>query len=290
MTDQILRDALEGIADRAEPVHGMADRALRAAGRRRRRRVTAAAVAAAAATAAAVVPWSLQGGRDSTLSPVASSGAPSVSALPPSTPQENRLVKGCLRDGPVGDMGQRLPGRFEPFRLLARQGGDTALIALLGNRQGFVLCSGKAGSENLEPPVFHKWIGAAGFPGSLRVDAIDYLTSSGAGDPRSLHYFVAGRAKERVAEVTVVWTGGRTERVRPEHGFFLVATRSRMVPDRTGDAALTTPDESVVSVTGRARDGGTVQVWRPSGREGAQFVPENCDDGLTRPRPALCAP
>ncbi|WP_143220987.1 hypothetical protein [Actinomadura sp. CNU-125] len=38
MTDQLLKDALDGIADRAEPVDGLADRALRTAARRRRTR------------------------------------------------------------------------------------------------------------------------------------------------------------------------------------------------------------------------------------------------------------
>ncbi|QKG25233.1 hypothetical protein [Actinomadura verrucosospora] len=289
MTDQMLRDALERIADRAEPVHGMADRALRAAGRRRRLRVAAATAVAAAAVAAVAVPLSMPDGRESSVGPAASGAAPSVAALPPSTPQEKRLVKGCLREGPRGAMGQVLPGRFEEFRLLARQGGDSAFVALLGNRQGFVMCSGTGTEGNLDMPTLQKWIGPDRFTGSLRVDAIDYLAAPGGG-PKSMYYYVAGRAKKQVAEVTVVWSSGRTERVRPGHGFFVAATHSGAVPDKSGDGSFTTPDESVVSVTGRAKDGAVVQVWRPAGAEGSQFVPANCADGVTEPRPALCDP
>ncbi|MEV4007393.1 hypothetical protein [Actinomadura sp. NPDC049753] len=102
------------------------------------------------------------------------------------------------------------------------------------------------------------------------------------------------RARPGVARIRVVWAGGREGEAALVNGFFVAQTPARAIPDRkaTGpmsQGAMSSPTIRVVSVTGYDPAGRALYAWRPKVRtEQAGFAPEDCTDGLTRPRPTLC--
>ncbi|MFD0899066.1 hypothetical protein [Actinomadura sediminis] len=288
MTDQMLKDALAGIADRAEHVDGLADRALRTAARRRRTRTAAGAavLAVAAADPAAVVAGGDRA-EPRVLGP--SSGPPPSAARPPgglpaNTPEERAVARACLRGGPSPD-----------FRLLTRQRVPGGQLAEIGSGRGYVLCVTDGGG-NTEPPRVHPWPGGTdgglfGFDEPLRVDGIQQVQAL---EWDELHAVVVGRAKPGVTRVAVAWDGGRTARAAVHNGFFIAQTPARSVPDREATGAMaagamTSPTIRVEAVTGYDAAGKAVHTWRPKvPTEEAGFVPEDCTDPLTDPRPTLC--
>ncbi|MFG1857332.1 hypothetical protein [Actinomadura geliboluensis] len=283
MTDQMLRDALTALADRAEPADDLTDRALRTVARRRTRK----AAGAAALALAAVVPVVVVAGGDrpetGVLGPTAE---PSriADALPDDTPEERAITRACLRNGRVAD-----------FRVLTRQRVPGGQLVEIGGTRGYVLCV-TGGGDNTEPPQVHAWPGRTdgrlfGFDAPLRVDGIRQVQALKWDE---LHAVVVGRAKPGVTRVAVAWDGGRTARVAVQDGFFIAQTPTRMMPDHgaTGPmsaGAMSSPTIRVKTVTGYDGAGKAVHTWRPQVRtEEAGFVPEDCTDGLTRPRPTLC--
>jgi hypothetical protein len=295
MTDRMLEDAFTVLADRAEPVDDLAERALRTAARRRVRAVTcAAAVVLAVAVPVTVV--AADGPSDpGVLGP---QGARHGTGLPDNTPEELRLARACLRGGaPVGSMGEKRDDLGGPsdFRLLTAMRVPGGRLAEVGSTRGYVLCATK-GKTNTEPPQFHAWPGKSsglfGFDAPLRVDGIRQVQAVSGWD--ELNAVVVGRAKPAVAKIKVAWEGGRTDQAAVRNGFFIAQTPTKMVPDRgvTGpmaEGAMSSPTIRVVSVTGYDADGKVLHAWRPKVKtEQAGFVPEDCTDGLTHPRPTLC--
>src|SRR4051794_27429395 len=101
MTNEMLRDALHGIADRAvQPPEGIAERALRQASRRRATRMTSAVVGTIAAVAVPLLFLNLtDDGKQAppALKPsVTSSPRASAVKLPDNTPAQQRLAKTCV--------------------------------------------------------------------------------------------------------------------------------------------------------------------------------------------------
>ncbi|NDU77465.1 hypothetical protein GWI34_33325 [Actinomadura sp. DSM 109109] len=296
MTDQMLRDALTRLADRAEPVDGLADRAVRTAARRRRTR-TAAACAAALAVAVAV-PAAVVTVREPA-APGALTPRGDAAGLPKNTPAERALARACMRNGPpTGSMGEKRPdrGSASDFRVLTTMPVPGGRLVEVGSRRGYVLCVSD-GKGNTEPPKLHTWPGRPGgglfgFGTPLRVDGI--MQVQALSRAHDLHAVVVGRAKPGVARINVTWAGGREGEAALVNGFFVAQTPARMIPDReaTGPmskGAMSGPTIRVVSVTGYDSSGRAVYAWRPKVRtEQAGFAPEDCTDGLTRPRPALC--
>lgn len=294
MTDQMLKDALERIADRAEPVDGMAERALR--GARRRRTVRVAGVAAVVTAAAVAVPFvgPFGMGVDSRGPDAALAGI----RLPDNTPAERAIARGCLRDGPpAGHMGQDRPDLGGPgdFRLLVIVRTGYRHLALVGSKTGFVLCGGSATTGNADVPTFNPWWKKK-FDGAFRVDAIQYVTPPGP-EPESsdddLIYTVAGRVGPKVAKVQVTFTGGRSTWATIDNGYFIAGTASGLVETKgvTGpmaDGAMSTPDdEAVTSVRAYNAGGKVLRTWRPPPGEGGGFSPGDCADDTTS-SPSLC--
>lgn len=282
MTDQMLRDALTALADRAEHVDGLADRALRTAARRRRTRT--AAGAALAALAIAVPVTVVADGGDPSSPGVLGPPDGASSVLPEDTPEERAITRACLRDGPPSG-----------FRVLTRQRVPGGQLVEVGGTRGYVLCV-THGSNNTEPPQVHAWPGTPdgdlfAFDAPLRVDGIRQVQAI---EWDELHAVVVGRAKPGVTRVAVAWDGGRTARAAVHDGFFIAQTPARMMPDReaTGpmsDGAMSSPTIRVTAVTGYDAAGEAVHTWRPQvPTEEAGFVPADCADGLTSPRPTLC--
>ncbi|MBE1532635.1 hypothetical protein [Actinomadura algeriensis] len=280
MTDEMLKDALAGIADRAEPVDGLADRALRTAARRRRIRTAAGAAALALA---AVVPVTVVAGGDRA-EPDVLGPSPEADGLPEDTPEERALVRACLRNGPSAD-----------FRVLTRRPVPGGQLVEVGSGRGYVLCV-TGGGGNTEPPQVHAWPGSRdgglfGFDAPLRVDGIRQVQAL---KWDALHAVVVGRAKPGVARVAVKWDGGRSAETIVHDGFFIAHTPAGLIPDReaTGplsEGAMSSETIRVETVTGYDAEGAAVHTWRPKVRtEEAGFLPEDCTDGLTSPRPTLC--
>ncbi|MBO2448314.1 hypothetical protein J4573_14510 [Actinomadura barringtoniae] len=309
MTADMLKEALEAIADRAEPVDGMAERALRrATGRRRTRAIAGASLALAAAIAvpATVVQAQGESGSSSKKPQVL---APATGGLPSNTAAELQAAKACMRDGPpTGNMGEDRPdlGKLPDFRLAVRQrvgGQGGQFVAEVASEKGFVLCSGSSKEGNAEPPTFHPWVGSAAkgglwdFTAPVRVDAITIVSAigeNGAGSSGDqLHALVTGRVKSDVARVVVTWNFGRTTQATLRNGFFISRVASKMIPDKTATGpmskgAMTQQDDRLLSVSGYGADGQLVYIFRPQGEDTGRFVPEDCADGITGPKPALC--
>lgn len=296
MTDQMIKDALSSVADRAEPVDDLADRALRAATRRRRKR---AVTGAAALALAVVLPVTVvaEGERSTTgvLGPSGGNG----SGLPKNTPEEEALARACMRNGPpVGSKGETRPGKGSAtdFRVLTKLRVRVGQLVEVGNRRGYVLCVSD-GMGNTEPPRLNVWPGKSpgglfGFDAPLRVDGIQQVQALSIWD--ELHAVVVGRAKPGVVEVRVTWAGGRTGEAAVQNGFFLAQTPIRAVPDNgvkgpMSRGAMSSPTMRVLSVTGYDAAGRVLHTWRPKVEtEETGFTPADCTDGLTRPRPTLC--
>lgn len=282
MTDRMLGDALTALADRAEPVDdlaGLTDRALRTAARRRRTRAATGAVVLALAVAvpAAVV----AGGAPSepgVLGP-SRNGSPEGGGLPDNTPEERALARACMRGAPAD------------FRLLTTLRVRGGHLVEIGGPRGYVLCV-TDGTGNTEPPQLHAWPGTSdgglfGFGAPLRVDGIRQVQALSGWD--ELHAVVVGRAEPGVVRVGVAWDGGRTAEAAVRNGFFIAQTPAKAVPDGGDSGAMSSPTIRVVSVTGYDAANRPVHTWRPRvPTEEAGFVPEDCTDGLTSPRPTLC--
>lgn len=289
MTDEMLKDALERIADRAEPVDGMAERALKGARRRRTVRVSGGVSAVAVATAAAVaIPLAGPSGDTSTL-------AGPRDGMTSNTPDERALARSCLRNGPAaGHMGQNRPdlGKAPEFWLLAGVRENGRHLALVGNTKGFVLCSGSDATGNADLPTLHRW--AKTFDGAFSVDAIGHLQAAAPkgvrDDGLGLVFAVAGRVKPQVSRVKVTWTGKRTVWAAVDDGHYIAGTPGRQVPDKgasgpMSDGAMKDEDRKVTSVTAYAADGKVVGQWRAGPGEGGMFFPEDCPRTMSK---SLC--
>ena len=285
MTGEPLTDVLRQIADRARPVDGLAEAALRRAARRRRVRVLAGA--AALGTAAAVaVPLILLGGGVGEVRPAPPLAAPTTTAV---SPEERGLVNVCLRGGPpTGGMGepQRLPKKGGPadFRLLVGARAGAERVAVVGNAQGFVLCAVQS-EVNTEPPYFRPWPddlsqGLWAFPGWIRIDAVSFLTRVGENGRGSslygLHHLVAGRVKDGAARVEVLWNRGRRADATLHDGYFLARLDSRMVPDPSAAGTWKSPDDRVLSVTAFGADGSVLETWKAPGKGVDEFDSARC--------------
>ncbi|GAA2431946.1 hypothetical protein GCM10010191_52300 [Actinomadura vinacea] len=305
MTDDMLKDVLGRIADRAEPVDGLAERALKTADRRRRTRVAGAAFALAAAVTA---PVGLLQINDSPAEPPPVLNRPGKTAveLPENSPQERETARRCMRnESPRGVMGEKQPGwgKASGFRLLVRAPlGKGEYLAEVAGPRGFVLCAASGEYGNVEVPRLHFWPGQTSrglwtFGTPFRVDAIQSVSApKGTGtDPNRLHRIMVGRAKPGVARVRIAWDNGRTSEAAVGNGFFLGHTPNRMVPDEdaTGpmsDGAMSEADLRVVSVTGYDSGGRALHTWRPQTRGEAEgFQPSDCTDALLHTRPSLCS-
>jgi hypothetical protein len=229
----LLKETFESIADRAQPVPGLAEDAMRRAARKRAGRLSA--VVGVAAAGAMVVPFLLLGGGDR-MRPEPSGAAD----LPANTPADQEVVRACLRDGsPVGRTGRQQPqyGGPSDHRLLvaARRGAET--VAMVGGRQGFVLCS-RGMRGNTEVPMFRPWLeldekSLWSFNGDARLDAIGGLPNAdddGRPSADGLHHVVAGRVKPGVLKVTVTWNQNRTAEATIHNGFFIAAIDSKTEP------------------------------------------------------------
>ncbi|WP_433329469.1 hypothetical protein [Spirillospora sp. CA-294931] len=279
MTTDLLKGALQRLADEAEPVDGAAERALRGMARRRRRRVAVGAVALAAAVA---VPTALVQSMEPERTPVLGATKPD---------DDRRVVNECLRHGPVrGRMGEPRPelGKADDFRLLTRVQAGMGFVAQLGSAKGYVLCVSSAKGGNVELPTFQRWPGASGNPrsytGNLRVDGITHLTrisANGTGSSGSgLHFTVVGRARPSViAKVKVTFDGDRSAWAELRDGFFLAQIDAEVVREKPGVGRA--PDTRVVSVDGYDASG----RLKASVRQPQSFLPDDC---LTKPRPPLC--
>ncbi len=299
MTDQMFKDAFTALAERAEPADGLAARAIRTA--TRRRRAAAAAGAAGLALAVAVPLTITAGGGRAEDGALSKPSAPPQDGrgLPDNSRQELALARACMRNGPpVGTMGESRSdmGGAADFRLLTTMPVEGGRLAEVGSARGYVLCA-TSGKTNTEPPQFHPWPGTSrgglfGFGAPLRVDGIRQIQALSGWD--ELHAVVVGRAKPAVTRIYVVWEGGRTGQAAVDNGFFIAQTPTKMIPDRkaTGPmskGAMTSPTIRVMSVTGYDAKGKALYTWRPKVRtEKAGFVPEDCTDGITDPRPTLC--
>jgi hypothetical protein len=290
MTDQLLKDAFERIADRAQPVPGLADKAMRRASRRRAARlsVTVAAVAAAGAVAA---PFALFGGAGGPEGPRPADGA---GELPVNSPAEREVVRACLRGGPpVGMMSEPRPRYGGPadHRLLVdiRMGAET--VAMVGSGQGFVLCARRAG-QNVEPPMFRPWPdltsgGLWSFNGEARIDVVSSLPKvdgdgRGFSSSHGLHHVVAGRVKPDVAKVVVTWDRGRTALATVRNGFFIARVDSEIVPVKGGSkgdlpGAMEDREERVRKVEAFSAEGRSLYLWSAGRTKGVRgFDPNDC--------------
>lgn len=299
MTDELLKDVLNRVADRAGPVDGLAERALRRAARRRRARILAGAAAVGTAAAVAVPLLLLpgDGGGLRPVPPLASPGTPTVS------PDDQGLVNVCMRNGPpTGDMGgpDLLTEKGTPsdYRLLVGTRAGSERVAVVGSSHGFVLCAVQS-EANTEPPLLRPWpgdpsLGLWSFPGEVRVDAVHSLTRVGqdgrGSSHNGLHHVIAGRAKSGVARIEVRWNRGRRVEAALQDGYFLARVDSRLVestgPEKPGAEEERRPmDERVLSVTAFDTDGKVLQVWKAPGKGLRTFDSTRCP---YPDAPALC--
>ncbi|MFC5744538.1 hypothetical protein [Actinomadura rugatobispora] len=304
MTDDMLKDALGRIADRAEPVDGLAERALRAADRRRRTRATAGAALALAVAVAVPVTFTQATGSGEK-APALNTTRPDKTSqgLPENSPEELNTARRCLRNGvPRGMGGEHRPeyGSASDFRLLVKSPVDKGdYLAEVASEAGFVLCATSERAGNVEVPIFHAWPGRTSgglwtFGAPFRVDAIRQVSPS-AWDAYALSVVLVGRAKPGVARVRIAWENGRTSEATVDNGFFLGHTPTKVVPTKgEGDAmsrgAMSPVTIRVATVTGYDSAGRAVHTWRPESKgEAGGFAPADCHDGLTNPPPSLCS-
>ncbi|GAA4104357.1 hypothetical protein [Actinomadura miaoliensis] len=277
MSDQMFKEAFERIADRAEPVEGLAERALRRARRRRAAMLSGAALGTAAAVAVPIALLNVGGRAGPAPRPQTAVTAP---GLPSNSPAEAEVVRACMRNGPpIGPSQKPEPQLGGPadYRLLVSQKVGRETVALVGGDRGFVLCARET-KRNFEPPLFHPWPNTTGkglgsFAGEGRVDVISSLTSA-AGTGRDLHHLVAGRIKPDVARVVVTWDRGRTVNATIQNGFFLARVDSRIV--KTGPGAWSDRDERVLSVEGFGRDGVSRFLVKAPNKGVQAFRPGDC--------------
>ncbi|KAB2352267.1 hypothetical protein [Actinomadura rudentiformis] len=275
MTNEMLRDAFEELADEAHPVDDLAGRALRRLdARRRNRRVTGVVLAIASAVA---VPWVVFGpgfgGEGSTPDVEVK---PKPRPLPADTRAEAKVTLGCMRDGvPRDEMGRRRPdlGKVSDFRLLVRQQVGRQFVAAVGTGRGFVTCVGAKNVGNVSGPMFHPWQAAPGgdlwaFRGKVRLDR-KVSESTADGHPYNLHQLVFGRVKPEVARLTVYWNRNRKADAAVQNGFFIARTHSRVVPagvpgDNDIDATgMSDPDDQVTKVVAYNAAGRVVSTMTP---------------------------
>ncbi|MES9536452.1 MULTISPECIES: hypothetical protein [unclassified Actinomadura] len=310
MTDQMLKDALAALADRApDPVDGLAERAVRTAARRRRTR-TAAACAATLALALAVPATVMTVREDSAAQALGSSGdAEFAKGLPKNTPEQLALARICVKDDRLPSVRRSKPGDPTPqstvrdaigpvkdFRVLTSMPVKGGHLMEVGSPRGLVVCVSNGKSRTMGPWL-NAWPGKSsgglfGFSAPLRVDAIRQIQALSHFD--DLLAVVAGRAKPGVARIRVTWEGGRAADAAVQNGFFIAQTPTRMVPDHNATGvmskgAMSSPTIRVLSVTGYNAAGRVLHTWSPKvSSEEAGFATEDCTDGMTRPRPTLC--
>jgi hypothetical protein len=301
MTDQMLKDAFERIADRARPVPGLAERAMRRASRRRTARLSgmAAAVAVAGAVAAPFVLFGDAGEPDRPR-PAAGPGG-----LPVDGPAEREVVRACLRGGsPAGTRSERRPPYSGPadYRLLVgiRTGAET--VAVVGDEWGFVLCARGTG-ENAEPSMFLPWPDLApgglwSFNGEAHIDVVSRLPKAdedGRGSsPHGFHHVVAGRVKPGVAKVVVTWDRDRTVEATVRNGFFIARVDSGIVPVKGGSGtdapgAVEDREERVRKVEAFSAEGISLFLWSAGRSKGVRgFDPDDCADTRDVQLRSLC--
>ncbi|MEO3788239.1 hypothetical protein ABGB12_33345 [Actinocorallia sp. B10E7] len=229
MSDEALREALRGIADRAaapSPDY-FSDRALRGAIHRRRLTIggTAAGivalVAVAAVSSSSFLPPAAEGEKPApNLVEPANHGLPTpkmpktVPAMPRNTPEELATVRSCLRADPWvkgGESGK--PGyRAQDFRLLASQRyADGMRVLLLGTEKAHTVCrlkpDGKPTSRDLagRRKVVQEW--RTGPDGRLKV--IQQQGNGLASNAELLDgwdHNVAGPVPRGVTRITVAYT------------------------------------------------------------------------------------
>ncbi|MDL4775959.1 hypothetical protein [Actinomadura xylanilytica] len=294
MTDETLRDALERIADRAQPTDDLAERVLRRVARRRRAQMAAGAAGVVAAIAVPTVAVQTR----------PAEAPPAATRVQQGSAEEREVAAACLREETPEDRteGAR-SGLGEPddVRLLARVRLKRGYVAAVGSERGFVLCSAVAGGQNVEEPNVHQWPSTTGkgglwsFNTALRVDAIVHLAEAADAattSPFGMHFVTMGRVKPQIKRVKVTWNKRRSADAAVQRGFFLAQYASGSDPvDGPGplsEDASSTDDDAVVAVTGYDDDGRVQQTWRPSGDEGGRFTPDDCADGPGPRHPALC--
>ncbi|MGI8328889.1 hypothetical protein ACRYCC_02925 [Actinomadura scrupuli] len=300
MTHEMLTDALHRIAERAEPVDGLAQTAIRRATRRRAALVT---TGAAAAVVLALLPFAVVNGTNGPARR-AEPGAGAGPALPVDDAAERRITQRCMRNGPpTGSLAEPRPdlGRQEDFRLLTSLRIGQQTVAMVGSVRGFVLCVMDTGT-NFQPPGFHPWPGSTGrrippFTGDVRIDVIASMSTTAYRGPAlmDLHHVVAGRVKPGVVRVTVTWDRGRHADATVRNGFFIARTDGRMLPDRDRNGhviagAWHIRTERVESVIAYDTAGRVRQVWKLTGHEGQSFEwDRNCVHPVRGTvRPTLC--
>ncbi|SEF94215.1 hypothetical protein SAMN04489712_102580 [Thermomonospora echinospora] len=299
MTDQLLKEAFQRIADRAQPVQGLAEKAMGRASRRRASRLSAAAAVAVAGAVAA--PFVLFGGQPAT-DPANDRGS---LGFPVNTPSERALARECATGGTVPNRPEPYYGKPDDYRLLTSVRAEGETVALVGTRHHFMLCLSQAGGHT-EVPLPGAWMGdtAGGlwsFEGAARIDAIQYMARTG-GDPvpREFRHVVVGRVKEDVARVVVTWDGGRQVDAAVRNGFFLARidgmavkiTDRRELEDRGfGDLReLREPgDDRVRSVRAFDKQGNDVFLFHTGDGAGVRrFSSTDCPKGTKGPVNALC--
>ncbi|WP_141578958.1 hypothetical protein [Actinomadura sp. WMMA1423] len=313
MTDQMLKETLAALAERApEPVDDLAERALRTAVRHR---MTRAAAAFSAALALAVaVPAAVGAVRDDSPShALGSSDRVDIQKeLPENTPEQLAIARGCVRKDPPPDpqvmarLRSKHPvprttprdviGPLEDYRVLTSMPVPGGQLAEVGSRRGLVICVSN-GHDNTMGPMLNPWPGKSNrglfrFGAPLRVDGISQTQALSHWN--DLHAVVVGRAKPEVARIRVTWDGGRAAEAAVRNGFFIAQTPTRMVPDRNATGAMSkgamsSPTIRVLRVTGYDAAGRVLHTWSPKVvSESTGFTSQDCTDAMTRVRPTLC--
>ncbi|GAA2118721.1 hypothetical protein GCM10009780_78050 [Actinomadura alba] len=280
----MLKDALNDIAERARPVDGIAEQALRAATRRRRFIGTGVAVGAVAAIAAPVAFFtqaSAPDGDATTRTRIVADGSDPATGegLPADTTAGRAAVKACMNGDPAmppefRDDAKRRQGsapneagtRARDFRLLAEHRVPTGRIVFLGSSLAHRTCvldrSGRASQlDRLPRQTANRWqfdigYGLRNIKGPVSIqDAGGGLIAYGTA-PYELH--VAGLVRPEVARLVIRFGRERPVTATISNGFFV---GGMVVPFETG----TTLIEKSVDVTAYNRAGKVVFTHRRPG-------------------------
>jgi hypothetical protein len=263
MTNDLVKDALHRIADRAGPVDGLAERALRGATRRRAAATAAIAAGTVAAIATPVALLAQTGGdgshRTQWAGPAAApSPSPQAGALPTNTTAERAVARACVTGNPafadiMGNGKISHPPTSGPgyqasdFRVLVSHPVQNGRIVFLGSEKGHRTCvldrSGKPSALDRvahQTANFWQFEPGDGFghltkPASLQDEGGGAIAYGAA--PYELH--VGGLVTPQVARVTLRFGAGKPVTATISHGFFLGGV---VVPNKQGTKLI---DQSV---------------------------------------------
>ncbi|MEV5708631.1 hypothetical protein [Actinoallomurus sp. NPDC052274] len=280
MTNDMIKDVMDGIADRARPVDGLAEQALRRAVRRRTAVGSVIAAGLAAAVAVPVVAVTQAGGDpvEKTRTVATESDPAAGEGLPADTAAGRAVVRECMPTDPRFPPERRPTGhrplsvptgpgyRARDFRLLASQPVKAGRIVLLGSSQGYRTClldrSGKASAlDRLPHQTANFWsfptgYGLANIKGPVSVQGL----GGGATAYGAAPYMLAGvgLVRPQVTKVTVRYGSGEPVTATISNGFFVGGV---VVPFAKGTKLI----ERSVDVTAYDRTGKIVFTYHQPG-------------------------